>query len=245
MRYFIEIAYNGSNYSGWQIQANGVTIQGTLNKVVSDVLRADIKCTGASRTDAGVHATQNLAQFEFDHLPENFLKRVNRLLPDDIAVKRIIPVSEGQHVRHDARLRSYEYRMHFIKNPLLAGLSYLCPYPDLDLRLMKKVASRFLDFTDFAVLSRRDKERDTICHMKKSGWEVNEPTGEWVYHVSADRFLWGLVRRMVGLMVMVGHHRITIQEFEESMNSKRPLRVNYKVPADGLYLTEVKYKFPL
>jgi tRNA pseudouridine38-40 synthase len=246
MRYFIEISYRGTGYSGWQVQKNHSTIQGRLNEAVSDVLQSEIKCVGASRTDAGVHARQNFAQFDVDSpLPDVFLKRVNQILPADIAVSRVIPVKDDQHVRHDARQRSYEYYLHFRKTPLLAGLSYLCPYPQLDFHGMKKVASLLPHYTDFSMLSRRDAERDTICHIKSSSWTVNELTGQWVYHVSADRFLWGMVRRLVGLMVMIGHNRVTLHEFEENMIRAARFRVNYKVPPEGLYLTEVKYKFAL
>lgn len=246
MRYFLEIAYNGTHYSGWQIQKNHDTIQGCLNEALDSILRSENSCTGASRTDAGVHARQNFAQFDVEHqLPDRFLSRINRTLPPDIAVRRVMLVPDHRHVRHDARERSYEYHMHFTKEPLLAGRSYLCPYPNLDLPLMKNVASLLPHYTDFSNLSRRDKERDTICHIKKSRWEVNEAAGQWIYNVSADRFLWGMVRRMVGLMIMVGHQRITLKEFEAAMNTGRPFRVNYKVPAEGLYLTEVKYPYAL
>ena len=134
--------------------------------------------------------------------------------------------------------------MHFTKDPLLAGLSYLCPYPDLDLHPMKKAASLLPRFTDFSNLSRKDKRSITgSCRVTKSKWTVNDETGQWVYHISADRFLWGMVRRIVGLMVMIGHGRISMSEFESNMKSSKPFRVNYKVPAEGLYLVEVKYPF--
>lgn len=244
MRYFIELSYKGTNYHGWQVQKDRITIQSCINDALTNVLRAPTTCVGASRTDTGVHARQSFAMFDAKKkVPEMFLKRINKVLPNDIAIKRVVEVAHHKQVRHDATQRSYEYRMHFTKDPLLSGLSYLCPYSDLDLKVMKSATRMLQRHSDFTILSRRDRQKTTICKIKKCKWEVNEATGQWVFTISADRFLWGMVRRIVGAMIMIGFGRLSVKEFEEAMRTNTPLRINHKAPAEGLYLTEIRYPF--
>lgn len=254
-RYFIEIAFDGTNYHGWQIQPNAITVQEVLNKALSTLLRQPIETTGCGRTDTGVHATQLFAHvtprppeggeepWVLDS-PFRGLGGLNALLPPDIAIKRIIPVHPEAHARFDATLRSYEYHIHFHKDPFKINRSWLLrDVPDVE--LMNEAARILMEYIDFSCFSRSNTQVKTNnCKISRAEWVWNGEDSI-VFHISADRFLRNMVRAIVGTLLMVGRRVIKPEDVRIIIDSKNRSNAGNSVPACGLYLTEVKYSYPL
>ncbi|MBD1392761.1 tRNA pseudouridine(38-40) synthase TruA [Mucilaginibacter glaciei] len=244
-RYFIELSYDGTNYHGWQVQQNAVSVQEILNKALSTLLRQPIETTGCGRTDTGVHAKEYFAHLDVEPIgdrPYEIDKRsFNSLLPYDIAIKNIIPVDPGAHARFDATLRSYEYHIHFDKNPFLNNYSWLTrDVPDLD--LMNKAAAIVMEYTDFSCFSKSNTQVKTNnCKIAKAFWQQTE--NGIVFKISADRFLRNMVRAIVGTLIMVGKGEIHPESIRTIIASKNRSNAGMSVPACGLYLTEVKYPY--
>jgi tRNA pseudouridine38-40 synthase len=249
-RYFIELAYDGTNYHGWQIQKNAVSVQEILNEKLSVILRQPIETTGCGRTDTGVHAREFFAHFDLeketiDHGPwtmdnnENIIRSTNAILPKDISVKRLFPVDEKAHARFDATLRTYEYHIHFNKDPFKNGYSWeLRDRPDID--LMNQAAKIMMEYTDFSCFSKSNTQVKTnICKISAAEWVVNGDA--IVFKISADRFLRNMVRAIVGTLMLVGKKEIEPGEVRNIIESKNRSNAGTSVPACGLYLTEVKY----
>lgn len=245
-RYFIELAYNGTVYHGWQIQKNAISVQEILNKAMSTVLRAQIETLGCGRTDAGVHATQLYAHFDSNHVEldkagSKFLTSVNALLPYDISVKRVIGVAETAHARFDATERSYEYHIHFYKDPFKYTFSWLM-LDKPDVFLMNQAAKILFEYEDFSCFSKSNTQTFTNnCKIFKAEWKLEN--NKLVFYISADRFLRNMVRAIVGTLLMVGKRQITLDDVRLIIESKRRSNAGTSVPACGLYLTEVKYPY--
>jgi tRNA pseudouridine38-40 synthase len=245
-RYFIELAYDGTNYHGWQMQQNAISVQEVLNKSLATVLREPIETIGAGRTDTGVHARQLYAHFDIENSKSGILNPkseigINALLPDDIAVKRIIPVHADAHARFDAVLRSYEYHVHFEKDPFKINHSWqLRDKPDI--ALMNAAAKIIMEYTDFSCFSKSNTQVFTNnCKISKAEWVY--ANGCLVFHISADRFLRNMVRAIVGTLMLVGKKEIAPEEVRAIIESKNRSNAGVSVPACGLYLTEVKYTY--
>ncbi len=243
-RYFIELAYKGTNYHGWQIQPNAVTVQELLNNALSTLLRQYVETTGCGRTDTGVHAKEFYAHFDvpMDHGPWAIdLRSLNALLPFDIAVKQIIPVDESAHARFDATLRSYQYHIHFNKDPFKEGLSWLLrDVPDLE--LMNQAATLLMEYTDFSCFSKSNTQVMTNnCKISRAQWVATDDG--MIFYISADRFLRNMVRAIVGTLLMAGKGDMPPEGIRQIIESKNRSNAGTSVPACGLYLTEVKYPF--
>ncbi len=242
MRYFIEIAYNGKNYHGWQIQPDAVTVQEVVEKCFSTLLRKQIQVTGAGRTDAGVHAKQMFAHIDVEKIPNlgNFIYRMNSFLPKDIAIKNVFPVKEQAHARFDAVLREYQYLIALHKNPFLQDFScQLHNKPNV--KKMNEAASMLLNFSDFQCFSRSNTDVKTyLCKVKNAFWEEKDDN-LLVFTITADRFLRNMVRAIVGTLLDVGYNKITTEDFKAILNSKDRTKAGASAPAHGLYLTKVKY----
>ncbi|RYY35983.1 MAG: tRNA pseudouridine(38-40) synthase TruA [Sphingobacteriaceae bacterium] len=243
-RYFIELAYDGTRYHGWQIQPNALTVQELLNKALSTILRQPVETTGCGRTDTGVHATEFFAHFDalqtIDHGPWTIDSRgLNALLPHDIAIKRIFQVDNDAHTRFDATLRSYEYHIHFNKDPFKHNYSWLLrDRPDIN--LMNQAARIITEYTDFSCFSKSNTQVKTNnCKISRAEWV--EADGGIVFHISADRFLRNMVRAIVGTLIEVGRGDIPPETVRDIIESKNRGNAGTSVPACGLYLTEVKY----
>jgi tRNA pseudouridine38-40 synthase len=272
-RFFIELSFDGTNYHGWQIQKNAVSVQEVLNEKLSIILREPIETTGCGRTDTGVHAREFFAHFDAEgesviHSPwfmveskiagslansneatvdhglwtidkTNWLRSINSVLPHDIAVKNIFPVAIGAHARFDAVLRSYEYHIHFNKDPFKYGHSWqLRDEPGW--QLMNEAAKIITEYTDFSCFSKSNTQVKTnICKISKAEWTVTDDG--IVFHISADRFLRNMVRAIVGTLLMVGKHEIEPDDVRGIIESKNRSNAGASVPACGLYLTQVKY----
>lgn len=245
-RYFIELSYDGTNYHGWQLQPNAISIQEVLNKSFSTILRQAIYTTGCGRTDAGVHATQFFAHFDFQSMDDSplsidkVLKSINYLLPTDIAVKQIFPVGADANARFDATLRSYQYHIHFQKDPFKAGYSWLLRDKP-DIALMNEAAKIIKEYTDFSCFSKSNTQVKTNnCKITRAEWV--ETDNGIIFHVSADRFLRNMVRAIVGTLIMVGRKEIEPGAVRGIIDSKSRSKAGTSVPACGLFLTEVKYR---
>jgi tRNA pseudouridine38-40 synthase len=239
-RYFLELAYKGTNYSGFQIQDNASSIQREVEKALAVFFRTAIGLTGSSRTDGGVHANQNF--FHFDHqgvIEKKVLYNINAILPSDIALKGIYRVADDAHCRFDAIGREYRYYVYREKDPFLADRAYFFPYT-LDLEKMKGAAdivARFHDFTSFA--KRNSQVKTFLCTIHESHWR--EEGGCMVYHVKANRFLRGMVRGLVGTMLQVGRGKLSVEDFEDILNKRDNQLADFSTPGHGLFLYQVYF----
>ena len=239
-RYFIEVAYNGTNYSGFQIQPNAPTIQSEVEKALNVLFRQSFELTGASRTDAGVHALQNF--FHFDaaaSIQKHHIYNLNAILPYDIVVKGIYTVPETAHSRFDAAQRSYKYVIYQQKNPFLHQKGWYYPFK-INVELLHQAASIIKEYQDFTSFSKRNTQVKTfICNLNTSLWMIE--SGSIVYTVSANRFLRGMVRALVSTMLKVGRGSITPQDFRSIIEKKDCTFADFSAPPHGLFLTEVFY----
>ncbi|MEP6928081.1 MAG: tRNA pseudouridine(38-40) synthase TruA [Ginsengibacter sp.] len=250
-RYFIEVSYKGTRYSGFQVQQNANTIQSEVEKALTIRFRQSFTLTGASRTDKGVHALQNYFHFDTtdglasknDTFYEKDLLQVlyslNSILPDDIVIKRIFEVCDTEHCRFDAVSRRYKYYIYSKKNPFYKDTAYFYPYP-IDLIKLQEAASIVLTTENFTSFSKRNTQvKNFICSIYKSQWQKKNDF--IIYDVVANRFLRGMVRGLVGTMLRVGTGKISLIEFIEIIKNKNFVKVDFSVPAKGLYLSEIKY----
>ena len=244
-RYFIEIAYNGTAYHGWQIQKNALSVQEFVNKVLSKLCRQDIETLGCGRTDTGVHARQLFAHVDIpadiDVLNPQFLLSMNSMLPFDIMVKRFIKVAPDAHARFDATMRSYQYHIHFIKDPFLHNLSWLLRDKP-DLALMNQAAAILMEYQDFSCFSKSNtKTLTNNCLIQRAEWVKTE--NGIAFHISADRFLRNMVRAIVGTLIRVGKKEMEVEDIRKVIDSKNRSVAGESVAACGLYLTEVIYPY--
>jgi tRNA pseudouridine38-40 synthase len=239
-RYFLELAYKGTHYSGFQIQANAGSIQQEVEKALAIFLRERVELTGSSRTDGGVHAVQNFFHFDYqDTIDHKSLYNINALLPRDIALKRLYPVAPEAHCRFDALSREYRYYIYREKNPFLTDRAYFFPYT-LDREKLAAAAALIREFQDFASFAKRNSQAKTsLCTIMDSGWE--EAEGCLVYRVKANRFLRGMVRGLVGTMLQVGRGKIGVEEFAAILRNKDNQQADFSVPGHGLFLFRVSF----
>ena len=252
MRYFIQLSYDGTGYHGWQVQPNGVSVQEVLQKALSTLLRQPTEVTGAGRTDAGVHASMMVAHVDWPAAHEGegceeapldctqLTYKLNRLLPPDVAVQAVRPVGPEMHARFSATRRTYHYYIHTRKDPFLRGYSWQVNVP-LDFALMNEAAQVLLEYSDFTSFSKTGTDVKTnICQLTEARWEQLKP-GEWRFTVSANRFLRNMVRAIVGTLVEVGRHRMTISQMRHAIEAKDRQRAGESVPGHALYLTNIEY----
>lgn len=213
-----------------------------MDEALNTILRDNIHCIGCGRTDAGVHATQFYLHFDTEkEFPENFLLRMNHFLPEDIAVKRIIPVTEKAHARFDAVMRAYTYFVSDQKDPFRRELCYYKPFHAVDFQLMQQACDILLRYDDFPSFCKsKSGSKTTIVHLNEAYWkQLSEH--EWVFYISADRFLRGMVRLVVGAMFQIGEGRMTLEEFEKGIREKSRFGKALSAPAHGLFLSSVLY----
>jgi tRNA pseudouridine38-40 synthase len=245
-RYFLKLSYDGTNYSGWQRQENAVSVQQTLEKCISVILREEIKMMGCGRTDTGVHASKFYAHFEVGEKlddPERLLFKLNRFLPPDIAVHDFIEVGEKDHTRFDAVKREYKYFVHFNKNPFLKKTSYLS-FQKLDVEKMNEAAKLLIKEGDFAAFCKAGgQNKSTICNVESAAWNWIGEEERIVFTISANRFLRNMVRAIVGTLFEVGSGNLSVDDFQKVIDSKDRAQAGGSAPARGLFLTDVVYPF--
>lgn len=242
VRYFLTLSYRGTNYCGWQIQPNGVSVQQVLTDALQLVLRRPIDVVAAGRTDAGVHAAKMVVHFDVEHeIPASgkLLARLNGILPPDIAVSALRQVRHDLHARFDATARRYEYRVVQHKSPFTTDLAWRVPF-SLDFETMNRAAEILLEYSDFTSFSKVHTDAKTmICHISEARWEQRGDT--WIFQIEANRFLRNMVRAIVGTLVEVGKGSLTLDEFRAVIEQKNRCAAGMSVPACGLYLVDVKY----
>jgi tRNA pseudouridine38-40 synthase len=241
MRYFFEISYNGSAYHGWQNQANAIGVQQVVEESLTKLFRTEISITGSGRTDTGVHCAQQFFHVDIDasFVPEDLVHRLNSFLPRDIAIRSIVLVRSDAHARYDAFERSYEYKITLKKDPLLRGYAFHFFKP-LNVKSMNDAAKLLKGEHDFTSFSKvKTDVNHFVCDIKRAQW-IKE--GDLlIFHISANRFLRGMVRAVVGTLLDVGTEKISVSDFEKIIQSKDRKKAGMNVPPEGLYLTEVKY----
>lgn len=242
MRYFITLSYDGTNYHGWQIQPNGCSVQDTLQKALSILLREETSVVGAGRTDAGVHARKMIAHFDTEQTIdcERLADKLNRLLPCDIAVQQVRKVHPEAHARFSATSRMYHYYISVAKNPFNRHCSMrLFHVPDFE--RMNEAARRLFDYIDFTSFSKlhTDVATNNCCIMQAYWEQVGED--EWRFVIQADRFLRNMVRAVVGTLLEVGRGKMTVDEFCRVIERKDRCSAGTSVPAHALFLVDVTY----
>ena len=251
LRYFIKFSYNGTHYHGWQYQPNAVSVQETLSKALSTILNKNIELTGAGRTDTGVHAKVMFAHFDYEEIDNpakqsifdlpSIVQKLNSFLPKDIAVFEIIPVHDDAHARFDAKKRTYQYYINMQKDVFSQELSWYY-HQHLDVALMNQAAAILLHHKDFQCFSKVNTDVNTYnCDIMEAYW--TKSNNQLIFTITADRFLRNMVRAIVGTLVNVGLHKITLSDFEKILESKNRNEAGASVPAHGLYLTAIAYDY--
>ena len=250
MRYFLKISFQGAAYHGWQVQPNDVSVQQTIEEALAMVLRQETPITGAGRTDAGVNAMTMFAHFDTAEPvvdTHRFVRSLNGILPRDIAIHDLLPVAADAHARFDATSRTYRYFAHTAKSPLLENVSWQCN-PNLDFELMNEAARHLMDYEDFTSFSKLHTDVKTNnCKISEARWTrydgMDANVEQWVFTITADRFLRNMVRAIVGTLVDVGNHKISVEEFCQIIERKDRCAAGTSMPAHALYLWNVKYPY--
>jgi tRNA pseudouridine38-40 synthase len=239
-RYFLEVSYRGTGYSGFQIQENAASVQGEMEKALEVYFRQKIEVVCSSRTDAGVHALQNFFHLDYDQIiPDKFLYNINAILPRDIAVKNIFLAPPNASSRFGALSREYKYYVYRKKNPFLEQRAYYFPYT-LDGQKLCSAAEIIYAHADFTSFAKRNTQvKDFNCSILHSKWSHQDDC--WVYTVRANRFLRGMVRGLVGTMLQVGRGKLDLSGFETIIQARDCTKANFAVPGHGLYLVGVNY----
>ncbi len=240
MRYFIYLSYNGARYHGWQIQPNGISVQEVLGKALSTLLHEPIEVTGAGRTDAGVHASLMVAHFDTtQEVNEQLVYRLNKFLPQDIAISSVRKVKDDAHARFSATSRTYHYYVITAKSPF-EPYAYRFPQP-LDFRKMNEAAQTLFDYIDFTSFSKLHTDVKTNnCRIMHAEWTQVSPI-KWQFTITADRFLRNMVRAIVGTLLDVGRGVLTIEQFREIIEKKDRCSAGTSVPGNALFLADITY----
>ncbi|MEJ8757624.1 tRNA pseudouridine(38-40) synthase TruA [Pontibacter sp. H259] len=241
MRYFLEIAYDGTRFHGWQVQPNAISVQEVLDDSLSKILRETINSTGSGRTDTGVHASQQLVHFDCSqHLdPQQVVYRLNRILPDDISAYNLYLVPDDAHARYDAFARTYHYHVTLRKDPFKRYYAWYHSKP-LDVEKMNEAAAILLKYEDFTTFSKvKGDTKHYRCNMYEAFWQQHGY--ELIFTIRANRFLRGMVRLIVGALADVGRGKLTIAQFEQMIASQDRSQASGAAPSEGLYLARVEY----
>ncbi|MFI3298532.1 MAG: tRNA pseudouridine(38-40) synthase TruA [Rikenellaceae bacterium] len=240
MRYFIELAYKGTNYNGWQRQPNAQSVQQTIEQGMSTLLRRPITITGCGRTDTGVHSSNYYAHFEYEGdktLDSHFIYHLNAILPRDIAVYDVFQTHK--HARFDAQSREYQYFIATRKDPFALGQVWFLK-GELDVEKMQCAADKLLEYSDFSSFEKLHSDNKTsLCKITRAEWHSQE--NRLVFTIAADRFLRGMVRAIVSTLVDVGRGKITPEGFAAIIEAKNRSKASGAAPADGLFLTRIEY----
>ena len=242
LRYFIKLAYKGTNYHGWQVQPNAITVQELLTKSFFTIFRNPVEIVGAGRTDAGVHADEFYAHVDIknEFKSKDIIYKMNSLLPNDIVVYDIFKTTENAHARFDALSRSYEYRIFLGKNPFLNETAWQFITTKLHVEKMNEAAKILETYTNFKCFSRSNTDVRTYnCNIMHAKWKQTDQL--LVFHITADRFLRNMVRAIVGTLIEIGKGKMTLEAFKQIIESENRCNAGPSAPAKGLFLTQVTY----
>lgn len=248
MRYFIDIAFNGTKYHGWQIQPGDITVQEVVEHALGTLFRRPIPVTGAGRTDAGVHARCMPAHFDTpDALTPDkcakLIRSINAICRPDIVIRHIVQVDDNAHARFDATNRTYRYFVNTAPDPFNYHASWFCP-TSLDFDTMNQAACDLIgthDFTSFAKLHTDNKTN--ICTVTQAQWVQCDDT-HWYFQISADRFLRNMVRAVVGTLIQIGKNSAPTTHIADTMAMMDRCAAGTSMPAHALFLWDVKYPYP-
>lgn len=238
----LRLAYKGTAYAGWQRQPNALSVEEVIDTALGTILGTPIKLVGCGRTDTGVHASGYYAHFDFPgSFPEAFLRRMNRFLPEDVALRELYQVPESVHARFTATGRAYTYEISTEKDPFRAETITRLPRPGAyDQQLVQEAAKLILEFEEFATFCKTNSDAYTMrCTLHHSDWVFSK--GGWTYRIGANRFLRGMVRLVVGMCLRVGEGKLTLGQVREALEQQKRLPKPWSAPAEGLYLSEVSY----
>ncbi|MGB1232429.1 MAG: tRNA pseudouridine(38-40) synthase TruA [Winogradskyella sp.] len=241
MRFFIEFSYNGKAYHGWQNQPNAISVQEVLEKALSTILKTKISTMGAGRTDAGVHASQMFAHFDFEKKIEktDLVYKLNSYLPKDIAVTTIFEVKPDAHARFNALSRMYQYKISTLKHVFDYDFAYQVHLP-LNVDAMNAACNILFEYKDFQCFSKSKTDVKTYnCDIKEAFW--TQTSNGLIFTIKADRFLRNMVRAIVGTMIDIGLGKLKVEDLHQIMSSKNRSNAGFSVPAHGLYLVEIVY----
>lgn len=240
-RYFIEVAYMGTRYSGFQVQLNANTIQAEINRALKIFFNREFELTGSSRTDAGVHALQNFFHFDADiEINKQVVYNLNAILPFDIAVKNIFETKSNAHCRFDAVARIYNYEIIGRKDPFAFGKA--CYYPfKINTRLLHEMAETVMQFNDFTSFCKKKTQvKSFICNIQYSRWIIKE--NNWRYEIKADRFLRGMIKGLVSTMLRLAKRNESSAELIKIIEKRDHAAADFSVPSEGLFLMAVEFK---
>lgn len=243
MRYAVRLAYKGKPFSGWQSQKNAITVQETIENAMSKRYGRDISIVGCCRTDKGVHASDYVFHFDtLKDIDDNFIFSINNMLPREIALKKIAKVSGEFHSRFDAIERSYIYKINSKKNPFEFDYSFYYPLiRRANFDKMQEIAQTIAGYNEFFPFCKAHTDVKTMkCDIKKIYWKQNDK-GDFEFHITADRFLRGMVRLIVGMSINLGLDKIDRKDVLLALDKQERMKTDWSVPAHGLYLNNVKY----
>jgi tRNA pseudouridine38-40 synthase len=245
IRYFFHIAYKGSKYRGWQRQSQVITIQEVIEERLEHFFKYKIPCLGCGRTDAGVHAAQYFFHIDLkNEIPSNLIFILNKMLPKDISVLDIIKMDREFHAQFDAIERTYDYFIHTSKDPFLSDFSSFYLIDDLNAVQMKKAISIIPKYNDFRAFCKTpDKHNNTICNVKSVKLFYSYKKDRIRFQFTSDKFLKSMIRIIVYKLIEIGTGKLSVEEFENQLQSKgTPQILNLAYP-QGLYLSKIKYPF--
>jgi tRNA pseudouridine38-40 synthase len=235
------LSYKGTNYHGWQIQPDASSVQEEITKALATILQEKILLVGAGRTDAGVHASQMFAHVDtVKKLTDDYVHKLNAILPNDIVIKSIKEVFDETHARFDAVSRTYEYRILLGRDPFLLETTWQLHQKNLQIEKMNEAANLLFKYEDFESFSKVKTDVNTFnCTIMKAVWTLEDK--HLIFHIKANRFLRNMVRAIVGTLIEVGLGKKTVEDFRKIIESKKRSEAGLSVPAKGLFLTEVCY----
>ncbi len=242
-RYFIDLSFRGTAYHGWQLQPNAPSVQGEVEKALKILLKDEIKTTGAGRTDTGVHAWKYIAHFDTGHeLPANqgdFIYKMNALLPSDISVKSVFPVSANAHARYSAISRTYKYTLSTVKDPFYPDYAWYYPFKP-DIRLLNRGAARIPEFDDFKSFAKLHSDvKNHICKVYSAEWIA--AGDKIIFTIKANRFLRNMVRAIVGTLLEIGRGKMAVDDLQRIIEGRDRSLAGFSVPAQGLMLFDIEY----
>ncbi|MFT4644581.1 MAG: tRNA pseudouridine38-40 synthase [Planctomycetota bacterium] len=245
-RYFLEIAFDGANYFGWQIQPNHISVQEKISKILSSFYNQPIKIMGCGRTDTGVHAKQYFLHFDAPIERSNIFESIKMMFPVDIQLINVHEVNQEAHARFDATERSYTYHLHQKKNIFKRHYSLGVSLDKLDFDKINEACAVFLRQTNYACLCKKNPElKDYVSKVAVAKWSLSEVEKSAKFSVTANRFLHNQIRRMVGALLLVGSNKMDVSELESAMENNLSLKYNDTVKANALFLHSIKYPYIL
>ncbi len=237
-RYLLELSYLGTHFAGFQTQKNAHSIQDEITQALKTLTNKDFQLTGSSRTDSGVHAKQNFFHFDSDFLfTEKHLYKLNSLISKDISCKQFIVVAPDFHCRFNAQARQYKYRIHRFKNPFINDVSYYFPYP-INRTALLAATDIIRNTSHFKLFSKKHTDvKHFNCNIHVAEWTFNED--DYFFNIQANRFLRGMVKGIVGTLLLVGREKLSVQDFKDLLAEKNDLKVDFSPPSKGLCLEQV------